>query len=81
MSKVLPGDDFARYETLRDNGKSPADVLERGRGDGLDQTTLIRMLRAVFDLTLIEAKQVLHGGEIELTGEQAKLADNIGEIK
>ena len=51
-------DDFSAYERSRDAGASPKEVYLRGRADGLDEITSIRMIRKVFSLSLVQAKEV-----------------------
>jgi hypothetical protein len=52
-------DDFNKYETLHKQGANPAQIYLAGKKDGLDQITLIRMLRRVSGLSLVEAKEVV----------------------
>ncbi|AFY91853.1 hypothetical protein [Chamaesiphon minutus] len=51
-------DDWSRYIRFRDDGLSPQDVWNYARSDGLKFADSIRMIRLVFDLTLVEAKEV-----------------------
>lgn len=51
-------DDFSKYEKLREGGASPRDVYLAGKADGLDEITLLRVVRSVCGLSLGEAKQV-----------------------
>ena len=56
-------DDFTKYENLRNRGAKAREVYEIARADGLDLIALIRLLRKVFGLSLVEAKKV--GGMLE----------------
>jgi hypothetical protein len=40
-------DDFSHYEATRDAGAQPVLVYRSSKADGLDQVTLIRLLRRV----------------------------------
>ncbi len=51
-------DTFAKYREMREQGASPRQVYLTAKGDGLDEITLIRLVRTVFNLSLREAKQV-----------------------
>lgn len=51
-------DDFRKYEAMRDEGTDPNQVYLAAKADGLDPITLLRLLRAVFALSLTEAKEV-----------------------
>ncbi len=51
--------EFSRYESLRQEGHSPAEVYRRASADGVDQIGCFRLLRQVFDLSLVEAKRVI----------------------
>ncbi len=56
---VIPvKDDFSKYETMRDAGASAEDVYLEAARDGLDNITQIRLIRAVYSLSLGEAKDV-----------------------
>jgi hypothetical protein len=52
-------DDFSKYESMRDKGTSPKDVCLMAQTDGLDPITVIRLLRSVFSLSLVQAKEVM----------------------
>jgi hypothetical protein len=56
-------DDFSKYQHLKDIGEKAQRVFDIAIGDGLDRITAIRMLRHVFDLDLIGAKEVLARAE------------------
>lgn len=51
-------DDFSNYEKMRDAGLDAKTVYLTGKADRLDPITLIRMIRHVFQLSLVEAKEV-----------------------
>jgi hypothetical protein len=50
-------DDFSRYQVMRDSGATPREVYLAAKQHRMDEITSIRMLRAIFSLSLIEAKQ------------------------
>jgi hypothetical protein len=50
-------DDFIRYEAMRDSGASREVVCRSAIADGHDPVTLIYLLRLVFQLSLVEAKE------------------------
>ena len=56
-------DDFSHYEAMRDAGTEPVLVYRSAKADGLDQVTLIRLLRRVYQLSLIHAKEVTIVGD------------------
>lgn len=56
---VAVGDDFSKYEAMRDNGLSDIEIYRQGGEDGLNVIDQIRMLRKVFSLSLEEAKRVI----------------------
>lgn len=51
-------DDFRKYEELRDRGASPQEVYATAKADGVDDITLIRLVRKVCNLTLAQAKEI-----------------------
>ncbi len=51
-------DDFSKYEKMRDVGASAEDVYREAARSGLDDITRIRLVRAVYSLSLAEAKDV-----------------------
>jgi hypothetical protein len=51
-------DDFSRYEAMRDAGAEPALVYRCAKADGVDAVILIRLLRRVYHLSLVQAKEV-----------------------
>jgi len=51
-------DDFTKYRELRDQGWSAQDVYRSAQADGFDAIALIRLVRGVFGLSLVEAKEV-----------------------
>jgi hypothetical protein len=56
-------EDFRRYEAMRDAGADPQAVYQAAQREGLDGIALIRLLRAVFSLTLREAVDVRNAVE------------------
>jgi hypothetical protein len=50
-------DDFTKYEKLHDAGANSKQVYLAGKADGLDQITLVRLIRKLFNLSLAEAKE------------------------
>ncbi len=56
-------DDFQKYEALRDAGATPDEVYSAGKADLLDEITLIRLLRKLFDLSLADAKRTAVGDD------------------
>ena len=51
-------DDFEKFEELKAAGESPEMVWASAESDGLNQISLFRMIRKVFGLSLVEAKEV-----------------------
>jgi hypothetical protein len=51
-------DDFSKYEQLKAASASPEAVYRAGKADGMDQMTLLRMLRKLFSLSPRDAKAV-----------------------
>lgn len=75
-------DDFSKYQALKDDGKSVSEVCTIAKTSGLDQITVIRMLRQVFGLSLAEAKAVwfeVHTAR-SLCDYQGELAKQLPEI-
>jgi len=56
-------DDFRKYQEMKAGGASPRQVYLVARGDGVDDITLVRLLRKVFDLSLGQVKEVTGAGE------------------
>jgi hypothetical protein len=54
----MMGHDFSQYERMRDAGVEPVQVYRCAKADGLDEVTLIRLLRRVYHLSLVQAKEV-----------------------
>lgn len=52
-----------KYEEMRRAGKSPREVYLISKTDGLGEIDAMRLLRDVFGLTIIEAKEVMTGGD------------------
>jgi len=53
--------DFSKYHALRRKGLTPAEVYHQAVADGVDEISCIRLLREVFNLTLVDAKRVIVG--------------------
>ncbi len=73
-------DDFTKYERLRDADIGPRDACLSAKFDGLDNIAQIRMLRKVYRLSLIQAKEVLviSNTDVEDLNEyQKKLLDEL----
>lgn len=75
-------DDFSGYEQGRDAGRDPLTAYLAAKGAGLDPFARIRMLRAVYDLSLLEAKDVATWGDTgqDADTHQAGLAADIGSV-
>lgn len=54
--KISP--DFAKYEALRNAGSSPVEVSRCAAADGLRSLEIVLVLKTVFKMTLVEAKEV-----------------------
>src|SRR5688572_11090189 len=52
--------DFLKYEAMRDAGASPKEVCRQLWADNVGSVEIIKILRAIFSLSLVEAKQVKH---------------------
>jgi hypothetical protein len=74
------GQDFRRYEAMRDAGADPQAVYQAAQHECLDGITLIRLLRAVFSLSLREAVDVRYAVEHAAAERLAsRLVQNRGE--
>lgn len=51
-------DDFSAYARLKIAGRSAEEAYAKAKKEGLDPFTCIRMLRSVYNLSLVEAKEV-----------------------
>jgi len=65
-------DNFAKYEEMRDNGASPADVYASAESAGLDNISCIRLIRKVFGLSLAQAKEVAGGAKLLSVPQEVK---------
>ena len=65
-------DDFTKYQDLFKQGNSPEQVYYIASVDGLDIAARIRMLRNVFKLSFIEAKEV----SVKALGQAKNLSDH-----
>jgi hypothetical protein len=57
-------EDFRKYEQMKGEGASPRDVCSVARGDGVDEITLIRLLRKIFGLSLRDVKEVTGAAQV-----------------
>jgi len=72
----------AKYQTMRDQGKKPEEVYIAAKTDGLGQIAAVKLIRALFDLTLSEAKEisiVADGLARSLSDHQQNLAGNLAK--
>jgi ribosomal protein L7/L12 len=51
--------DFNKYLDLRQKGLSAADVYRAAVADGVGEIARLRLLREIFDLSLVEAKRIV----------------------
>jgi hypothetical protein len=51
-------DDWSKYQRLADEGATPYEIYLRAKDDGVDHIACIRLLRQVFNLDLMQAKEV-----------------------
>ena len=51
-------DDWSSYVVLREGGSTPQELWNRSVAEGLNWAESVRMIRAVFGMTLPEAKEV-----------------------
>ena len=51
-------DNFSQYQRMRNDGSSAQDVYLTARANGCDWPTCLRLLRSVFDLDFIQAKEI-----------------------
>jgi hypothetical protein len=56
-------DDFTKYNAMKESGASPAEVYRVAKADGLDEITLLRLLRKVFGMSLAQAKEASGAGD------------------
>jgi hypothetical protein len=52
-------DNFASYDRMRAHGLDPVQVYRQAEQDGLDKATRIRMIRCVFAMDFVSAKDVM----------------------
>jgi hypothetical protein len=50
--------DIAKYQGMHERGATPEEVYLAAKSDGFQLIDLLRILRQVFNLSLIEAKEV-----------------------
>ncbi len=63
MSNNSQADEFHNYIKLRDAGQSAKDVYLQAKADDLSTIGCIRMLEYVFNLSLVQAKEVMVIGD------------------
>ena len=71
-------DNFTKYETLRVAGSSAEEVYQTVQREGIDPITRIRLIRAVFSVSLGQAKEVIvraEGRAPSLDKHQESIAD------
>ncbi len=71
-------DDFGKYESMRAGGTTAEAVYRQSIDDGIDPITRVRLIRAVFALTLGQAKDVIvraEGEAVSSHDQQQKIAD------
>ena len=54
-------DEWTKYQRLVDSGVSAHDVYLLAKDDGVDYVACIRLLRQLFDLDLMQAKEITIG--------------------
>jgi ribosomal protein L7/L12 len=52
-------EELAKYRRMKASGGSASVVYRTAKDDGADEVTAIRMLRSVFSLSLVEAKEAI----------------------
>jgi hypothetical protein len=64
-------DDFLMFQKLKDGGATAQTCLFEAQNSGLNGFAQIRMLRCVFNLSLVEAKEIytLAGSKVESLNE------------
>ncbi len=70
-------DDFKKYADLKEAGATPGQVYRAGKEDHLDEITLIRLLRKVFDLSLADAKRAIVGDDWPEAKQEVKVGSNV----
>jgi hypothetical protein len=55
---IMQIQDLSEYERMRDEGATPQEVYLSARNQGVDQITGIRILRSIFNLDLLGAKEI-----------------------
>lgn len=76
-------DDFKKYEILHNQGIMPLETCLLAKSDGLSLAERIRMLRSIFNLSLIQAKEIevmASTGASSLLEHQEKLANTLNQI-
>jgi hypothetical protein len=68
---------MGKYADLRDAGYSPGEIYQVAKADGFGQVECIRLIRAEFGFSLVEAKEVMvvaEGWAASLDEHQARIA-------
>lgn len=76
-------DDFTKYASLREKGSSAHQAYLNARNDGLDTGACIRMLRSVYEVSFVEAKEITvqaDGLGTSLDNYQEKLVPGLKKI-
>jgi len=74
--------DLSKYELIKSSGSAPLSVCIAAKNDGHDAVSHIRILRAVFGLTLEEAKRVSVEADTgrTLDSQQRSLIDDVVRV-
>jgi len=75
-------DDFVKYRALRGQGACSIEIWRQAEADGVDPITRIRLLREVFCLSLVEAKEVSVQARCnsDLVGYQETLVEGLNKV-
>jgi hypothetical protein len=76
----MMSDDFSKYEAMRNSGSTPEDVYQAAVRDGVDDIARIRLIRAVYSLSLKQAKELMGRAEglaASLDQYQSQIADEL----
>jgi|GEM_PF-4511235 hypothetical protein len=74
--------EFTKYEQMKAGGAAAVEVYRSAKESGLTDIECLRMLRAVFDLTFVDAKRVVVAadeGGASLEDHQLQLVDSLRE--
>jgi hypothetical protein len=75
-------DDFSKYEAMKKSGASPQEVYCVALKDGVDSITMFRLIRSVFSMDFVEAKEAILKAEgwASLKQYQDAIADELERI-